>query len=292
MAASPRPRRSVLFLPGGNARAHEKARSLPADALIFDLEDSVAPEAKIAARGQIAAAVAAGGYGRRELILRVNGAGTPWQDDDLHFAATLPVDAVLLPKVGGADDVRTAEAVLARAGAPPRVALWCMMEVPRAFMQADAIAAASPRLAALVMGTEDLGKDLRTRVLPDRGSLLAALQLCVLAARAYRLDPLDSVHPDFKDLAAFAAACRQGRDFGFAGKTLIHPAQIAPANAAFAPSADEVAAARRVVEAFAAAQAQGRSVAALEGRMIEQLHADQAQELLDLSAAIASLGTA
>lgn len=289
MAASPRPRRSVLFLPGGNARAHEKARSLPADALIFDLEDSVAPEAKAAARGHIAAALRAGGYGKRELILRVNGAGTPWQDDDLRFAATLPVDGVLLPKVTGADDVLAAEAVLAGPGAKQRMALWCMMEVPRAFMQADAIASASPRLEALVMGTEDLGKDMRTRVTPDRGSLLTAIQLCVLAARAYGLDPLDSVMPDFKNLDAFAAACRQGRDFGFVGKTLIHPDQIAPANAAFAPSADEVATARRVVEAFAAAKAQGRAVAALEGRMIEQLHADQAQELLDLSAAIVSL---
>lgn len=292
MAAPPRPRRSVLFLPGGNARAHEKARGLPADALIFDLEDSVAPDAKKAARDQVAAALKAGGYGKRELILRVNGAGTLWQHDDLRFAATLPVDAVLLPKVTGAGDVRMAEGILAAAGAPPDLALWCMMEVPRAFLQADAIASSSPRLAALVMGTEDLGKEMRTRVTPDRGPLLTAIQLCVLAARAYGLDPLDSVLPDFKNLAAFAAACRQGRDFGFAGKTLIHPDQIAPANAAFAPDADEIAAARRVVEAFAAAEAQGRSVAALDGRMIERLHADQAQELLDLAAAIASLGAA
>jgi citrate lyase subunit beta/citryl-CoA lyase len=292
MAASLRPRRSVLFLPGNNARAHEKARGLPADALIFDLEDSVAPEAKVAARDQIAAALKPGGYGKRELILRVNGAETPWQDDDLRFAMTLPVNAVLLPKVTGADDVLAAEAVLAGPGLKQRMALWAMMEVPRAFLRAEAIASASPRLEVLVMGTEDLGKELRTRPMPDRAPLVAAIQLCVLAARAHGLDPLDSVLPDFKNLDAFAAACRQGRDFGFAGKTLIHPDQIAPANAAFAPGEDELAEARRIVDAYAAAKAQGRSVASLDGRMVEHLHAAQAQQLLDLSAAIAALETA
>lgn len=292
MAASLRPRRSVLFLPGNNPRAHEKARGLPADALIFDLEDSVAPEAKVAARDQVAAALKAGGYGKRELILRVNGAETPWQDDDLRFAKTLRVDAVLLPKVTGAEDVLAAEAMLAGPGMEQRKALWCMMEVPRAFLRADAIASASPRLEALVMGTEDLGKDLRTRPMPDRAPLITAIQLCVLAARAHGLDPLDSVLPDFRNIEAFTAACRQGRDFGFAGKTLIHPDQIAPANAAFAPSDAEIAAARRVVEAYAAAKAQGRSVASLDGRMVEQLHAAEAQQTLDMAAAIASLATA
>ena len=292
MAAAPRPRRSVLFLPGSNARAQEKARTLPADALIFDLEDSVAPDAKAAARAQIAASLKAGGYGTRELILRVNGAETPWQDEDLRFAATLPVDAVLLPKVTSADDVLGAEASLPGSVAKQRLALWCMMEVPAAFLRADAIAGASPRLEALVMGTEDLGKDLRTRVMPDRAPLMTAIQLCVLAARAHGLDPLDSVSPNFKDLDAFAAVCRQGRDLGFAGKTLIHPDQIAPANAAFSPSAEELAAARRVVEAFAAAQAQGRAVATLDGRMIEHLHAAQARQLLDLADAIAALEAA
>jgi citrate lyase subunit beta/citryl-CoA lyase len=292
MAAAPRPRRSVLFLPGNNARAHEKARGLPADALIFDLEDSVAPDAKAAARAQIAASLNAGGYGKRELILRVNGAQTRWQDDDLRFAATLPIAAVLLPKVTGADDVRAAEAALARPGTKPPPALWCMMEVPLAFLRADAIAAASPRLAALVMGTEDLGKDLRTQVKPDRAPLVTAMQLCVLAARAHGLDPLDSVLPDFKNREAFAAACRQGRDFGFAGKTLIHPDQISPANTAFSPSAAELAAAQRVVDAFASARAEGRSVASLDGRMVEHLHAAEAQQLLDLAAAIAALDAA
>src|SRR5579875_224876 len=243
MPASLRPRRSVLFLPGNNPRAHEKARSLPADALIFDLEDSVAPDQKVAARDQIAAALKAGGYGKRELILRVNGADSQWQTDDLRFAATLPIRAVLLPKVNGADDVLAAEAVLAGPGFKQRMTLWVMMETPRAFIRADAIASSSPRLDALVMGTEDLGKELRARPQPDRAPLMTAIQLCVLAARAYGLDPIDSVLPDFKNLDAFAAACRQGRDLGFAGKTLIHPDQIAPANAAFSPSAAEIAAA-------------------------------------------------
>ncbi|HEY1504069.1 MAG TPA: CoA ester lyase [Stellaceae bacterium] len=283
------PRRSVLFLPGTNARAQEKARELPADALILDLEDSVAPDAKLAARTQIAASLRAGGYGKRELVLRVNGAETPWQDDDLRFAAHLPIAAVLLPKVDGPDDVLSAEAMLAGAGLEHRMPLWAMMEVPLAFMRAEAIASSTPHLRALVMGTEDLGKDLRTRVMPDRSTLMTALQICVLAARAHGLDPLDSVSPDFKDLDAFTAACRQGRDLGFAGKTLIHPNQIAPANTAFAPNVEEIAAAQRVVEAYAAAKADGRAVASLDGRMIEQLHADTAQHVLDLGTAIAAL---
>ena len=283
------PRRSVLFLPGNNARAHEKARELQADALIFDLEDSVAPDAKKAARSQIAASLRAGGYGRRELILRVNGAETPWQDEDLRFAAQLRIDAVLLPKVTGPDDVLSAETLLADAGLKHRMALWAMMEVPLAFMRAEAIASSTPHLRALVMGTEDLGKDLHTRVMPDRSTLMTALQICVMAARAHGLDPLDSVLPDFKNLDAFAAACRQGRALGFAGKTLIHPNQIAPANEAFAPSAEEIAAAQRVVDAYAAAKAEARAVASLDGRMIEQLHADTAQRILDLAAAIDAL---
>lgn len=291
-ALGSRPRRSVLFLPGNNARAHEKARELPADALIFDLEDSVAPDAKEAARTQIAAALRTGGYGKRELILRVNGAETPWQDDDLRFAAHLRIDAVLLPKVTGPDDVLSAETMLAGAGLKHRMPLWAMMEVPLAFVRADAIASSTPHLRALVMGTEDLGKDLRMRVMPDRSTLMTALQICVLAARAYGLDPLDSVLPDFKNLDAFAAACRQGRDLGFAGKTLIHPNQIAPANEAFAPSAEEIAEAKRIVEAYAAAKTEGRAVASLDGRMIEQLHADTAQQTLDVAAAIEALAAA
>ena len=287
----PRPRRSVLFMPGANARAMAKARTLAADGLIFDLEDSVAPEAKVAARAQIAAALKEGGYGQRELVLRVNGAGSEWHADDLRFAATLPIDGVLLPKVEDAHDVRAAERVLVDAGAPSALALWSMMETPRAVLHAEAIAAATPRLAVLVMGTEDLGKDLRTRARADRLPFLAALQTCVLAARAYGLTPLDSVYADFNDAAGFAAQCQQGRDLGFDGKTLIHPTQLAPANLAFAPSAAELDEARALIAAFESARAAGKGIATLNGRMIETLHVEAARRLVALDAAIAALAS-
>jgi len=290
--ANPRPRRSVLFMPGANARAMEKARELKADGLIFDLEDSVAPEAKVGARAQIAAALAHGGYGKRELVLRVNGIDAPWHRDDLAFAATLPIAAVLLPKVERADDVRAAEALLESAGAAPSLALWCMMETPRAFLHAEAIASSSRRLAVLVMGTEDLGKDLRARPRPDRAPFLLALQSCVLAARAFGLAPLDSVYRDFADDAGLAAQCSQARDFGFAGKTLIHPRQIAIANAEFAPSAAELDEARALIAAFDAAAAAGKGVATNKGQMVEKLHVEAARDLLALAAAIAALEAA
>jgi citrate lyase subunit beta/citryl-CoA lyase len=289
--ATPRPRRSVLFTPGANARAMEKARELKADALIFDLEDSVAAEAKATARAQIAAALRHGGYGKRELVLRVNGAGTMWQRDDLVFAATLPVDAILLPKVEGAEDVHAAAALLESAGAPPGLGLWCMMETPLAFLHAEAIASSSQRLAALVIGTEDLGKDLRTRARPDRMPFLLALQSGVLAARAYGLAALDSVYRDFNDDAGFITVCSQGRDLGFDGKTLIHPNQIATANTEFAPSADELDEARAMIAAFDAAVAAGKGVATNKGQMIEKLHVDAARQLLALASAIAALET-
>ncbi len=282
---APRARRSVLFLPGDKPRTHEKARGLAADGLIFDLEDSVAPDAKEATRAQIAASLAAGGYGARELVVRVNGAGTSWQEDDLRFAATQPIAAILLPKVDDPAQVRAAESILDAAGAGADLAIWCMMETPLAFLNAAAIAASSRRVGALVMGTEDLGKDLRTRKLPDRAAFATALQLCVLAARAHGLTPLDSVYADFGDAQGFAAQCRQGRDWGFAGKTLIHPGQIGPANDAFGPSAQELDEARRIIAAFAAATAAGKGIAALDGRMIEKLHVESAKALLALAAA-------
>src|SRR5690348_7124110 len=286
--AAPRPRRSVLFMPGSNARAMEKARELAADGLIFDLEDSVAPDGKEAARAQIAAALGRGGYGERERLLRVNAAGTPWHDADLRFAATLPLDGVVLPKVAEASEVRDSEAILATAGAPAGLALWCMMETPRAFLHAEAIATASDRLAGLIIGTEDLAKDLHARARPDRLPFIAALGIALIAARASELCALDAVYPDFNDDNGFAAQCRQGRDLGFDGKTLIHPRQIAMANAAFAPEASEIEAARRVIAAFDAAESAGRGVAMLDGRMIERLHADAARRLLALAAEIAA----
>jgi len=277
-----RPRRSVLFMPGSNARALEKARTLPADALILDLEDAVAPEAKAEARGGVLAAVRAGGYGRREVIVRVNGPGTPWGADDLTAVARAGVDAVLLPKVESAETVAAAAAA-----AGPTPAIWCMLETPRGILNAPSIAAA-PGVAALVMGTSDLGKDLHARPTRDRLPLLTSLELCVLAARAAGITALDGVHLDLDDEDAFAAACRQAADLGFDGKTLIHPRQIATANQVFAPAESDVDWARRVIAAHADAVARGRGVVVLDGRLIEHLHVDDARRVLALADAIAA----
>lgn len=288
MAAPIRPRRSVLYVPGANARALEKARSLPADAMIFDLEDAVAPEAKESARATIAAAFASGGYAPRELILRVNGLDTAWGRADLAAAATLPVDAVLLPKVESADRVRASLALLDAAGARPDLAVWCMVETPQGVLAAADIAGSSPRIGALVMGTSDLITDLHALPVRDRLPLVTALGLVLLAARAHGLAALDGVHLDLADADGFAAACRQGREFGFDGKTLIHPNQIAAANAAFAPSADEIERAGRIVAAHAEAKRAGKGVTTLDGRLIEALHAAEARRTLALAEAIAA----
>ena len=281
-----KPRRSVLFMPGSNARALEKARTLPADALILDLEDAVAPEAKAAGRAQVLAAVRAGGYGPREVIVRVNAPGTPWAADDLAAVAHAPVDAVLLPKVESAETVTTALAALGPA--PP---VWCMLETPRGILNAASIAGASPRVGALVMGTSDLTKDLHARPTRDRLPLLTSLELCVLAARAAGITALDGVHLDLDDGAGFAAACRQAADLGFDGKTLIHPRQVAAANEAFAPTAGEAEWARRVIAAHAEATAAGRGVLVLDGRLVENLHVDDARRVLALADAIAARGS-
>ncbi len=292
MPATARPRRSVLYMPGSNARALEKAKSLPADALILDLEDAVAPGAKDAARSQVAAAVRAGGYAPREVIIRVNGLATPWGHADLAATATADADGVLLPKVESADAVRQALAVLDAAGAPADLALWCMLETPRGILQAAEIAAASPRLGGLVMGTSDLAKELHAAHTPLRLPLLTALGLCLLAARAQDLAILDGVFLDLQDEAGFEAACRQGAELGFDGKTLIHPKQIGPANRAFALSAAEVATARRIIEAHEAARAKGQGVVLVDGRLIEALHVVEARRQVQLADAIAAMGAA
>ncbi len=289
MAATPRPRRSVLYMPGANTRALEKARGLPADALILDLEDAVAPDAKAQARANIAQALAQGGYGKRERVLRVNGLATPWGHADLAAAAAMPLDAVLLPKVESADAVRQALSVLAGAGAPANLALWCMMETPLGMLHAEEIAASSPRVACLVMGTSDLAKDLQARHTRDRLPLLTSLGLCLLAARAYRLAILDGVHLDLADDAGFAASCRQGRELGFDGKTLIHPKTIAAANEAFAPASEEVAWARRIIAAHAEAEAAGKGVVLVDGKLIENLHVEDARRTVALAEEIAAL---
>ena len=278
-----KPRRSVLFMPGSNARALERARTLPADALILDLEDAVAPEAKAAARARVLDAVRAGGYGPREVIVRVNGSGTPWAAEDLGAVARAPVDAVLLPKVESAETVTAALAALG-----PTPAVWCMLETPRGILNAASIAGASPRVGALVMGTSDLTKDLHARPTRDRLPLLTSLQICVLAARAAGISALDGVHLDLDDDAGFAAACRQAADLGFDGKTLIHPRQVAAANEAFAPAVAEVEWARRVIAAHAEATAAGRGVVVLDGRLIENLHVEDARRVLALAEAIAA----
>jgi citrate lyase subunit beta/citryl-CoA lyase len=281
-----RPRRSVLFMPASNARALDKARTLPADAVVFDLEDAVAPDAKDAARDQAIAAVRSRGYGRREVAVRTNGITTPWGRADLAAIATSGADAVLIPKVESVDMVREVVDVLGSHGAPPGLALWCMLETPRGVLHASAIAEASPVVAALVMGTSDLTKDLHARHTRDRLPLLTSLELCVLAARAAGVAALDGVHLDLDDDAGFEAACRQAAALGFDGKTLIHPRTIARANEIFAPAPADVEWARRVIAAHAAAVAQGHGVVVLDGRLVENLHVDEARRVVALADAI------
>jgi citrate lyase subunit beta/citryl-CoA lyase len=287
-----RPRRSVLYMPASNPRAIDKARTLAADAVILDLEDSVAPDQKGEARAQAVAAVAAGGFGRREVIVRVNGADTPWGGPDLAAAATCGADAVLLPKVSDPDTLARAEAALAAAGAPEELRIWAMIETPRAILRIDAIAARSEggRLACFVLGTNDLAKETRARMVPGRWTMLPWLQTALAAARAHGLDAIDGVFNDLADADGFRAECAQGRDLGYDGKTLIHPNQIAPANEIFAPPAHEVEAARRVIAAFARPENAGRGVITLDGRMVERLHAEMALRTVALADAIARAG--
>lgn len=292
MPAPARPRRSALYMPGANARALEKARTLDADVLLLDLEDAVAPAQKAEARALVVEALRAGGYGHREKVVRVNGAGTPWAADDLTAAAGSGADAVLLPKVESATQVRAADAALEAAGAPPGLALWAMIETPMGVLRAAEIAAASPRLGALVAGTSDLVKDLSARHTPGRGEVLTALSLVVLAARAHGLACLDGVHLRLDDDAGFEAACVQGRDLGFDGKTLIHPKTVAAANRIFGPSPDELAQAHRIMVAHAEAERLGQGVVVVDGRLVEALHVAAARRTLALAEAIAARGSA
>ncbi len=284
-----RPRRSVLYMPGANERALEKAKGIAADALILDLEDAVAPSAKEAARDRVCAAVTDGGYGRRELIIRVNGQDTAWYADDLRAAAKAGPDAVLVPKVGSADEVHAIERALVAAGAPAHTKIWAMVETPIAMLRALEIAAASPRLSVLVMGTNDLAKELRVEHVPGRAPLLAGLGLALLAARAAGKAIIDGVYNNVKDAEGFAAEAQQGRELGFDGKTLIHPGQVAPCNEAFSPSAAQLTESAEIVKAWDEATAAGLGVVTVNGRMIENLHVDNARRLLAADAAIAEL---
>jgi citrate lyase subunit beta/citryl-CoA lyase len=281
-----RPRRSVLYMPGSNARALEKARELPCDAVIFDLEDAVAPDAKAKARELIVAALQKGGFGRREVLVRINGLDTGWWQDDLAVAAAGP-DAVLVPKVSTPEQLREVAKHLVGVKAETRVRLWAMMETPLAMLNARDIAAAAldpeTRLSGFVMGTNDLAKDTRARILPGRAPMLPWLMNCVAAARAYGLDILDGVYNDIADAEGFAAECVQARDLGFDGKTLIHPQQIAPCNAAFSPSEDEVTWSRKIIAAFDLPENKGKGVIQVDGRMVEILHAEMARRTVAIA---------
>lgn len=289
MAETVRPRRSVLYMPGSNTRALEKGKTLPADALILDLEDAVTPGAKAEARRQVCAAVKAGGYGRREVVVRVNGLHTPWGHDDLVQVSEAGPDAILLPKLVSVGMVREAGRLMEQHGAPENMALWCMMETPLDVLHAEEIASSSPRVACLVVGTSDLTKDLHASHTAERLPLLTSMGLCLLAARAYGLAILDGVHLDLADDEGFARACRQGAELGFDGKTLIHPKTIAVANEAFAPSVEDVAWSRRIIAAHAEAAAEGKGVVVVDGKLVEALHVEGARRLVALAEAIEEL---
>jgi citrate lyase subunit beta / citryl-CoA lyase len=282
-----RPRRSVLYMPGSNARAIEKARTLPADCIVLDLEDSVASDVKPAARAQACAAVTAGGFGPREVVVRINGLDTAWWRDDIQAATAVKPAAILVPKVSSPGHLERLAERLADLHADPGIQIWAMMETPLAVLNAAAIAAATDgrtRLSAFVMGNNDLAKDTRVRIAPGREALRPWLMTCVAAARAYGLDILDGVYNDIADTEGFAREC--------GGKTLIHPSQIAAANAAFAPGAEEVAQARKIIAAFDLPENQDKGVIALEGRMVERLHAEMARRTLAIADAIAAMRAA
>ena len=287
-----RPRRSLLYMPGSNPRALDKARSLPADGLILDMEDSVSPEAKQLAREQIVAALAEGGYGHRELMVRINALTTDWGLDDIKAICAAPVapDAVLIPKPSSAADVVEAISAFEAAGCPESVDMWIMAETPLCILNIAEVASAHPRLKGMVLGTSDLSKDTRVRHTPDRLGFITALNLCVYAARANGLDVIDGVQLELDNDELLQLSCAQGRDLGFDGKSLIHPKQIAAANSAFAPDAQEIAGARDIIAAFEEAQAQGKGVVVVKGRLVENLHVEEAKRLLELADAIDSLG--
>ena len=284
-----RPRRSVLYMPGANERALEKAKTIPADALILDLEDAVAPDAKPEARARVCAAAASGDYGAREIAIRINGIGTEWHREDIAAAAAAGPQAIVVPKVNSAEEVHHLVDSFEAAGAPAHTKLWAMLETPMAVLDAESIASASDRLTVLVMGTNDLAKELYAEHVPGRAPLLFGLQKCLLAARLAGKVILDGVFNDIKDEVGFRAEAVQAKQFGFDGKTLIHPSQVDVCNEVFAPAEDEVEHARRVIAAFDEAQAEGRGVVTVDGRMIENLHVENARRILSVAEAIAAL---
>jgi citrate lyase subunit beta/citryl-CoA lyase len=285
-----RPRRSVLYMPGSNARALEKARDIAADALILDLEDAVAPDAKAMARDQVCAVVKAGGYGRRELVIRTNGLDTPWFAEDLAAAAEAGPDAILVPKISSPEMVMEIGGRLHGLWAAAGIRLWAMIETPQAIIDVAAIARAArdpaSRLACFVMGTNDLAKETRARLVPGRAPMLSWMTSAILAARAHGVDILDGVYNDFRDEAGFLAECEQARDLGYDGKTLIHPGQVAAANTVFSPDAEELARARAVIAAFELPENADKGAIQLDGRMVERMHAEMARRVVALGDAI------
>jgi citrate lyase subunit beta/citryl-CoA lyase len=292
MTAAARPRRSILYMPGSNARALEKGRSLPADGLILDLEDAVAPDAKESAREQIVAALKQGGYGKREIAVRVNPLDSPWGEADVKAMATSGADAILLPKVETAAMIHELEKLMDAAGAPQSMGIQCMMETPLGMLNAQEVAGASKRITCLVMGTSDLVKDLQAAHTPERLPVLTSLGLCILAARAYGIAITDGVHLDLSDDEGFAAQCLQGKELGFDGKTLIHPKTIAKANEVFAPSQEEIDWSHKIIAAHAEASAEGKGVVVVDGKLIENLHVENAKRLVALAEAIKELEAA
>ena len=286
-----RPRRSVLYMPGSNARALDKAKTLPVDGVILDLEDSVAPDAKEAARQQVVDAVKAGGFGTREVFIRVNGVDTPWHADDLSAAAHAAPDVILVPKVSSSDTLELIGRRMLDMGTNHKTRVWAMIETPLAIFNILEIAAAArdseTRLAGFVMGTNDLAKDTRARLVPGRTPMLAWLSMCVAAARIHGIDILDGVYNDIGDADGFAKECTQGVELGFDGKTLIHPSQIEPCNKAFSPSPADVAQARKMIAAFDLPENKGKGVISIDGRMVERLHADMARRTVAIAEAIA-----
>jgi citrate lyase subunit beta / citryl-CoA lyase len=285
-----RPRRSVLYMPGSNARALEKARTLPVDGVILDLEDSVAPEAKETAREQVANVVKSGGFGPREVFIRVNGVDSPWHAGDLSVAARAAPDVILVPKVSSPDTLELIGRRLLDMGTDHKTRIWAMIETPLAIFNILSIAAeardSETRLSGFVMGTNDLAKDTRARLVPGRAPMLPWLSMCVAAARIHGIDILDGVFNDIGNADGFAAECRQGIELGFDGKTLIHPSQIEPCNKAFSPSPDEVEQARKMIAAFDQPENKGKGVVSIDGRMVERLHADMARRTVAIAEAI------
>ncbi len=281
-----RPRRSVLYMPAANQRALEKAKDIPADALIFDLEDAVAPDSKELAREQACNAAASSDYGNRELTIRCNGLDTPWGREDILAAAEAAPSAVVIPKVDGPEYLAQVSEVLDEGGAPAATEIWAMVETPAGILCVDQIAQFE-RTAVLVMGTNDMAKELRASITQDRHALLPYLAMCLLAARAADVGILDGVYNDIKNEEGFEQVCRQGAEMGFDGKTLIHPSQVAPTNESFSPSLDELEFHQRVIEEFEAAQNEGRGVLTVDGKMIENLHVDDARRAIAMAEAIA-----